>query len=89
MDYFAIYLRSLCDKYIMDTNIYTVQYSKQKCLGRTTINLREKRMKIAICDSSAFFMSKFIDEVNKINPKISITTFKGYNDLIDSKDLLQ
>ena len=46
-------------------------------------------MKIAICDSSAFFMSKFIDEVNKINPKISITTFKGYNDLIDSKDLLQ
>ena len=46
-------------------------------------------MKIAICDSSAFFMSKFIDEMNKINPKISITTFNGYNELVDSKDLLQ
>lgn len=46
-------------------------------------------MKIAICDSSALFTSKFIDEMKKINPKISITTFKGYNDLLEAKKMEQ
>ena len=46
-------------------------------------------MKFAICDSSSYFMSKFIEEMRKIDSSISIDLFNGYKDLIDADNLLQ
>lgn len=44
-------------------------------------------MTIAICDSSTFFLDKFIEETNKFDPMIKIVPFSKYNELVDSSEL--
>lgn len=44
-------------------------------------------MNIAICDSSTFFMDKFIEETKKFDPTINIVSFSKYNTLVDSSEL--
>lgn len=44
-------------------------------------------MTIAICDSSAFFMDKFIEETKKFDPTINIVSSSKYNELVDSSEL--
>lgn len=44
-------------------------------------------MTIAICDSSTFFMDKFIKETKSVNPSINIVSFAKFNELVNSSEL--
>lgn len=44
-------------------------------------------MTIAICDSSTFFMNKFIEETKKIAPTSSVVCFSEYSTLANSNNL--
>lgn len=44
-------------------------------------------MVVAICDSSAYFMNKFIEETNKISEEIDVVCFNGYSSLISSENI--
>ena len=45
-------------------------------------------MTFAICDSSAIFMKKFIEETKKIIPTIDIICFSEYDSLVNSDDIM-
>ncbi len=44
-------------------------------------------MTVAICDSSAFFMDRFIEETSKFDSTIDVVTFRKYGELVDSGKL--
>lgn len=44
-------------------------------------------MTIAICDSSSYFMNKFIEEMKKISSTVSIVCFSSYSELLSVEDL--